>query len=763
HNHIRLYGGPDVCEGFLEKENITEGTWVNVNEGEFDSNMCDKMTCGSVISVKPGNESISTYLKCSDRVQIQLKNNMETPSPCHGEIYVNVNGSLNAVCSKDTTTYMKIAEVVCRELQCGIALTVVNGFLIKEGQISLFGCNGQEKSLWECRHKYEKVVSCQTINIVCSGSLDMRLSNGPDKCAGQLEVKYSGSWRTISSTSWTKQNSDIVCQHLECGESMDSNQYHFVKSNLLILKWILKCSGRSILQCTMEKNENIQQNSAVNIICNKHELWFLQGSSTCEGKVKGETSGYLQNISNERADEVCKRNLCQGVQILKSDHSNSIITSTVYPESATSPNNGSMKNLATSTKPQDVYVKCSGSMEVRLQNKCLGKVLVCPSDNCGVCAETWTDRQSDMLCKILGCGQMIKETYKGKTITVGVTVASVHCSKTAENFNQCNFVQLKDTSLCQIPAYVACTGSVNAVLQDPRDKCAGIPMLFFSGANFPLCANSMNKQTQDDMCANFGCGEALSFHKSIKSLSTSHGLTQITSTNQNSTITKFNFSTTKIQTCEIGHLKCTDWRRLVVINHENACKGEVYLKNETHLYAVSNDNWNNQERNQLCKYLECGKSSEIANGVDSNMPFSSRSFSCPAKPNSIWDCENENASVKNSHQLHINCTDEPKMTLKGNCTGEVWLNNEPVCYKSEKTEDVLNEFCFQQGCSTLFKTWSTKYDKDARFLRCTSKENKLWQCNSGTSHCESVVSVACASKTLRSLCKASLHALHSNV
>lgn len=117
----------------------------------------------------------------SDRVQIQLKNNMETPSPCHGEIYVNVNGSLNAVCSKDTTTYMKIAEVVCRELQCGIALTVVNGFLIKEGQISLFGCNGQEKSLWECRHKYEKVVSCQTINIVCSGNCSA--SNSIDQIA----------------------------------------------------------------------------------------------------------------------------------------------------------------------------------------------------------------------------------------------------------------------------------------------------------------------------------------------------------------------------------------------------------------------------------------------------------------------------------------------------------------------------------------------------------------------------------------------------
>ncbi|XP_027006910.2 scavenger receptor cysteine-rich type 1 protein M160 [Tachysurus fulvidraco] len=749
HDHIRLHGGPDVCEGFLEKKSITEGKWVNVNEGEFDSNiadkMCAKMTCG--LSVKPGNKSKSTYLKCSDRVKIQLENNMKTPSQCHGEIRVNVNGSLSAVCSKDTT-YMKIAALVCRELQCGvdISTTVVNGSLKKEGKFSLIGCNGQEKSVWECLHKDDKVGSCQTINIVCSGSLDMHLVNGPDKCAGQLEVKFSGSWSTISSTNWTKQNSDMVCQHLECGESMDINQYHFVMSRLPILKWILNCTGRSILNCTMEKNENIQENSAVNILCNKHELWFLQGSSTCEGKVKGETSGYLQNINFTEADEVCKRNLCQGVQIHQnSNHSNSIITPTVYPENTAS-TNGSM-NLTT-TKPPDVYVKCSGSMEVRLQNKCQGKVLVCPRDNCGVCAETWTYEQSKMLCEILGCGQVINKMYNGKTVD-GVTVASVHCSKTAENFSQCNFVQLKDTSAsCQKPAYIACTGSVNAVLQDPRDKCAGIPMIFYSGANFPLCTNSMDKQTQDEMCANLGCGKALSFSKSIRSLTTSKGLTQIICQEKN--ITKCNFSSTKIQTCEIGHLKCTDWRRLVITNHEDACKGEVYLKSETALYAVSNDSWNIRERKELCKYLECGKFSEIAIGVDTdmslvdrNISFSSRSFSCPENPNSIWDCENESASVKNSHQLYINCTDEPKMTLKGNCAGEVWLNNEPVCYNSEKTKHVLHEFCHKQGCGALFKTWSTKYDKNARFLKCTSDESKLWQCNSGTSRCEAIVSVAC--------------------
>lgn len=88
----------------------------------------------------------------------------------------------------------------------------------------------------------------------------------------------------------------------------------------------------------------------------EHELWFLQGDSPCEGIVKSETGGYLQNITNEKAEEVCARNLCGTTKSY-----NSTMNSPVCPENATSPFSCSMKNTTTSTEPQFAYVKCSGN------------------------------------------------------------------------------------------------------------------------------------------------------------------------------------------------------------------------------------------------------------------------------------------------------------------------------------------------------------------------------------------------------------------
>lgn len=105
------------------------------------------------------------------------------------------------------------------------------------------------------------------------------------------------------------------------------------------------------------------------------------------------------------------------------------------------------------------HLNLSGSPKVWLQDGCHGKVLVCDSDSCGVCGDTWTDKQSEMLCKKLGCGRLIKETYRGTTKPGGLTMVSVYCSQTAEDFSQCNFAELQNPFLCQMPAYISCTGS----------------------------------------------------------------------------------------------------------------------------------------------------------------------------------------------------------------------------------------------------------------------------------------------------------------
>lgn len=83
---------------------------------------------------------------------------------------MSVNGSYQAVCVKDSTSYKTISKVVCQELSCGIPLIAFQGPVQTQGQISDVECHGQEKSLWECMHTHGIVDNCQIINILCSGN-----------------------------------------------------------------------------------------------------------------------------------------------------------------------------------------------------------------------------------------------------------------------------------------------------------------------------------------------------------------------------------------------------------------------------------------------------------------------------------------------------------------------------------------------------------------------------------------------------------------
>ncbi|KAF5905560.1 scavenger receptor cysteine-rich type 32, partial [Clarias magur] len=742
HSSVRLHGGTDVCEGTLQKFS-NESRWANVSCQEFDHGMlnstCAKLKCGSAVSVKPCNESKNTWLTCSDRVKVELRGSEKAVTKCYGEIYVSVDGSHNAVCNNGTISYAKVGEVVCRELECGTPLSVVLGSVVNQGQISHVECHGQENSLWECKRQHGTVDKCQTISVICSGSLEMRLSNSQDKCAGQLELKSQGIWQSVSSADWSDQNSNMVCQHLDCGELV-KNQYTFVESNFNLMQWKLTCGSSNILNCAMEsKKYDFGSLNLVKITCSGFKLLFLQGDSPCEGRVNS-TAGYLQNITNKMANGVCSRNRCgKGIAVLNIDNSN--MSSTVCHNGTTSSSNCSMKNMTKLPDPQTDYVKCSekSSKKVWLQNDCYGKVLVCSGETCGVCAKTWTKEQSTMLCKNLGCGQAISQEWRGQK-THGVTVASVHCSQNPENFNQCNFIELEDHSLCTEAAYVACTGSVKVDLQDPRDKCAGNIRLFYSGAYLPLCDKSIATPTQDFICKTLGCGGAVDsgFSMAIDSSSNREGLTTITCQDVNSNISSCDFSKTEVKKCQVGHLKCKDWRRLLLINPNSDCEGAVYIQNQSDHYAISSDGWHSQEGTALCKYLECGQFINSSGTPQVNSRFWSSSYTCTGNPKSIWECEKER-SHEGDNQLSISCMDKPQLTFNkikdNNCTGEVRLKNEPLCYKSQKTDHVFHELCQQMGCSMFFKAWPTTYKGKARYLSCTGKESKLWQCNSWMNEC----------------------------
>lgn len=94
------------------------------------------------------------------------------------------------------------------------------------------------------------------------------------------------------------------------------------------------------------------------------------------------------------------------------------------------------------------------------------------------------------------------------------------------------------------------TGSVKAVLKDPRDRCAGKLQLFYAGALQSVCT-SIDEETQNVICANLSCGKALSFNPMFSST----GLSSFTC--QSGNISNCSFSSTEVQQCSVGHLKCT--------------------------------------------------------------------------------------------------------------------------------------------------------------------------------------------------------------
>ncbi|XP_017540650.1 scavenger receptor cysteine-rich type 1 protein M130-like [Pygocentrus nattereri] len=253
---VRLSGGME-CEGEVEVYFMQD--WRRVlldswSESEA-SVVCRQLGCGSVFSFSSsstsspehrhmcltgfscsgneahlGNCSSAEVMEksCSSGKQLSITCSAHSSirlvgsgGDCAGRLEVFHSGSWGTV--SDDLWDIKDAQVVCRQLQCGVALSdpIPAQFGPGTGPIWLneVECEGNEASLWNCRLQLCEEDECGNKNhvgVVCSEFKEFRLTEG---CEGNLEVFYNGTWGNVCVNGMDEETVSLVCQELNCGRS----------------------------------------------------------------------------------------------------------------------------------------------------------------------------------------------------------------------------------------------------------------------------------------------------------------------------------------------------------------------------------------------------------------------------------------------------------------------------------------------------------------------------------------------------------------
>ncbi|XP_045695641.1 LOW QUALITY PROTEIN: antigen WC1.1-like, partial [Phyllostomus hastatus] len=372
---VRLAGGGGPCSGRVEVHSGHD--WIPVSDVNFiwptAQVICAELGCGKAVSVLvdvpfrelgrqawaeefqcegqepelkicprvpcPGGacqHSGAVQVVCSAYTEVRLMKN--GTSQCEGTSGDKYFGEWRMLCASHWN--MANANVVCRQLSCGVAISTPKGayFVGGGGQIwkAQFHCSGTESFLWNCPVTALGIPDCtpgNTASVICSGnqtqvlpqcnsfsepegsapsedsaancsgSAQVRLMEGGSRCAGRVEILHQGSWGTICDDSWDLNDAQVVCRQLGCGEALNATvSAHFGPGSGQIWLDEVNCTGREshLWKCPSRGwgQHNCWHKEDAGVICSE----FLALRMVSEDQ---ECAGWLEVFYNGTWGSVC--------------------------------------------------------------------------------------------------------------------------------------------------------------------------------------------------------------------------------------------------------------------------------------------------------------------------------------------------------------------------------------------------------------------------------------------------------------------------